>query len=173
MPYHMRINKIFSDVSPDIAQRMRLCVEYHRSLTGTAPYFTFWNSYFANMHLRFNMATPCHRDSRGFESGFDALVPFGPFTEGAITIPAIGIQIEHRSGCLLFIRGKVLEHEVKDYDGASRTCLVLYTHRQQIKKATYVDRDGRKRFVGPPGLVSTEKFSEIYRFFCEKYSVSE
>lgn len=79
-------------------------------------------------------STRSHSDSKESERGWSPLVVMGDCKTGMLSIPRLGIKFSYLPGALVLIRGRLLEHEVVDWDGEDyRICIAHFTHKDEWK----------------------------------------
>lgn len=89
------------------------------------------------LNLHFNVgksvivsrSTPLHSDTKEAAESWSPLVVMGDCQTGMLSIPRLGIKFSYLPGALVMIRGRLLEHQVVDWDGEDyRICVAHFTH---------------------------------------------
>jgi hypothetical protein len=76
------------------------------------------------------MATGFHFDKKSLHSGWDIILPFGPFRNCLLEFPDLGIAIIVNPGDIIFIRGAGLRHRASSWEGEGRMVIVPFTDRR-------------------------------------------
>ncbi|KAG9077700.1 hypothetical protein FS749_010375, partial [Ceratobasidium sp. UAMH 11750] len=83
--------------------------------------------------------TPRHFDNKEAPEGWSPLVVMGTCKTGMLSIPRLGIKFPYLPGHLVLLRGRLLDHEVIEWDGEdSRICVAHFTHVDKWKFADIV-----------------------------------
>ncbi|KAH7332883.1 hypothetical protein B0J17DRAFT_632155 [Rhizoctonia solani] len=65
-------------------------------------------------------------------AGWSLLAIFGTCKTGMLSIPRLGIRFHNLPGTLVLLRGRLLEHEVVEWDGKDyRICVAHFTHKDE------------------------------------------
>jgi hypothetical protein len=81
--------------------------------------------------LHFNqMPRHTHFDNKSLHSGMDRINPWGPFEDGILVFPDLGIYIRVRRGDIVFLRGAALRHGAQAWTGQGRMVLVPFVDRR-------------------------------------------
>jgi hypothetical protein len=88
-----------------------------------------WNSSFPAMCIAFDRTTGRHRDQNGCHHGVDVMYPLGDFSGGDFCLPELGISFRWTPGCLAAIDGRTFTHEVFDWSGEERICVIHFIRR--------------------------------------------
>lgn len=75
------------------------------------------------------MATGCHFDKKSLHSGWDIIVPFGPFRNCRLEFPELGIFLAVSPGDIILIRGAGLKHKASSWEGDGRMVIVPFVDR--------------------------------------------
>lgn len=76
----------------------------------------------------FNRQTERHPDEDDPLPAWAGLVILGSFTEGFLSIPVLNLRVRYIPGDVVWIRGRILEHEVTAWVGGQRVCIAHFTH---------------------------------------------
>lgn len=76
------------------------------------------------------MPTGCHFDKKSLHSGWDIIIPFGPFRNCRLEFPEVGISLAVEPGDIIFIRGAGLKHKVSSWEGDGRMVIVPFVDRR-------------------------------------------
>jgi hypothetical protein len=87
------------------------------------PNTSLWSSCYTAMQVIVNRTTPPHRDIGGSPPLFDLLVSAGTHTKARLEFREIGLKLSYRPGTIAIVCGRVLLHEVKDWEGGERICI--------------------------------------------------
>lgn len=99
---------------------------------GLAEVLRFWSSPFTGLSLMNNRQTPLHRDSLGCNEWMDLLATVGPYTEGLLEMPGLGLEFEYRSGTVVGVSGRAVRHGAQA--NGERLCYAYYM-RENVMKA--------------------------------------
>jgi hypothetical protein len=86
-------------------------------------------SLFLGRSVIYNRQTPNHFDRRDPITGWTPLVVFGRFTGGSLHIRRLGIRMSFLPGTCIWIRGRVLAHEVEVFEGGQRVSIAHFCHQ--------------------------------------------
>jgi hypothetical protein len=86
-------------------------------------------SLFQGRSIIYNRQTPNHFDRRDPTIGWTPLVVFGRFTGGSLRIRRLGIRMSFLPGTCIWIRGRVLAHEVEVFEGGQRISIAHFCHQ--------------------------------------------
>jgi hypothetical protein len=79
--------------------------------------------------IMFNRKTPPHKDRLDPLRSWATMITFGDFTEGGdCYIDRLRLRIRYLPGDAIIIRGRILEHEVKDWGPGQRISIAHFTH---------------------------------------------
>ena len=123
-PMEWLVNAILSVVHPDLHQvGLAAKQAYEIGATSNKPYS--WLSVFSGIDVIVNRLTSPHRDAGGTASSYDLLLTLG---EGFanLHLADAGAQLAYAPGTLVFLTGKVLEHEVPEWEGGERAVVAHY-----------------------------------------------
>jgi hypothetical protein len=84
-----------------------------------------WASVFSGVAVISNRSTPPHRDASSRFHWYDILVTLGRYRNCNLKLPGLGISLEYSPGTVVGISGKVVEHEVPDFEG-DRVCYAYF-----------------------------------------------
>lgn len=80
----------------------------------------------------FSRRTPLHFDHKEAPEGWAPLVIMGDCTTGMLAIPRLGIKFSYLPGTVVFLRGRLLDHEVVEWDGeGQRICIAHFNHEAE------------------------------------------
>ncbi|KAF8607077.1 hypothetical protein BDV93DRAFT_519987 [Ceratobasidium sp. AG-I] len=80
----------------------------------------------------FSRSTPLHFDHKEPPEGWAILVVLGDCTTGMLAIPRLGIKFRYLPGTVVLLRGRLLDHEVVEWDGEGmRICLAYFNHETE------------------------------------------
>jgi hypothetical protein len=88
-----------------------------------------WNSPFPAMCIAFDRTTGRHRDKNGCFHGVDVMYPLGDFSGGDFCLPELGITFKWTPGCFAAVDGRTFTHEVMDWSGKERICVIHFIRR--------------------------------------------
>jgi hypothetical protein len=105
--------------------RHKVCSKPHGGFIRANP------SAWPGLAIHFNqMPDGVHFDNKSLHSGWDRVNPWGPFKNGILVLPDVGIFIRVRRGDIVFLRGAALRHGVKEWQGRGRMVLVPFVDRR-------------------------------------------
>jgi hypothetical protein len=84
-----------------------------------------WASTFSGLAVISNRLTPSHRDTGSRNNWYDILVTLGRYRNCDLKLPGLGISLEYGPGTVVGILGKVVEHEVPEFEG-DRVCYAYF-----------------------------------------------
>lgn len=96
------------------------------------PFITAWSNLFNGVSIICNRETPIHRDTNSLEHWYDFLFTMGPYVDGVMEIPGVGIRLAYDSGTMVALTGRVLRHGVAKVDG-DRLCVAYYM-RENVQR---------------------------------------
>lgn len=76
----------------------------------------------------FNRKSGLHRDNHDPKLAYAVILTAGNFKGGYISIPLLKLRIRLEPGDLVLIRGRVLEHEIEEWEGGQRISMPHFTH---------------------------------------------
>jgi len=122
-------NAILSLVSPDLYLQGLQAVD--RLSEGTVPYERHrnadkWTSVFSALQVIVNRKTPGHRDQGAAPMVYDLLTCAGTYTHSVLQVRDLGARFYYNPGTVIALCGKVLLHEVKNWEGGERICIAHY-----------------------------------------------
>ncbi|KAG9122779.1 hypothetical protein FRC07_000700 [Ceratobasidium sp. 392] len=84
----------------------------------------------------YNRHTSLHTDHREGEKGISPLVVMGNCKTGRLAVPRLGLKLDYLPGALVFLRGRLLDHEVVDWkEDGDRICLAHFNHETEWKNS--------------------------------------
>ena len=85
-----------------------------------------------------NRASICHLDVNGHKEWYDFLVAAGTYKSCWFRLPDLELQLEYLPGTVVALNGRILRHEVVEWEGGDRVC---YAHwvRPTLLRAVSVD----------------------------------
>jgi hypothetical protein len=92
------------------------------------PHTELWPSLYTSVDMIVNRVTPPHRDSAGSAKHYDLLVSAGEHTRASLILREVGASFSYAPGTLVFLCGKVLMHELNEWEGGERICVAHYVH---------------------------------------------
>lgn len=100
-----------------------------------------WNSMFDAIQVISNRESPTHRDQNSLAPWYDMLLTVGPYTNGIMKMPSIGIKLQYNPGTIVALSGRLVSHGVSRVDG-ERVCIAYFMRknvqeRLGSKKATW------------------------------------
>jgi hypothetical protein len=79
--------------------------------------------------IYFNRQSGLHVDSHDPPGGFAALtVAGGPIVGSYLKVPRLKVRVRVHPGDIIYIRGRVLEHEIEPWVGGPRIAMPHFTH---------------------------------------------
>jgi hypothetical protein len=103
-------------------------------VTSRWPECRKWPTVFTGISVMTNRVTPAHCDSKGENSGYDALVSVGTADAAILTLADLGATFSYPPQTVVFLTGRVLTHEVKEWGNGDRTCYAHWTRQAVFKK---------------------------------------
>lgn len=95
--------------------------------------YEIWASLFNGVQVMYNRTTPVHRDNSSSHAWFDLLVTIGPYNTCFLHLPGVGLYFAYSSGTVVGICGRLLRHEVFDFEG-ERLGLAYYMRKNVVKR---------------------------------------
>jgi hypothetical protein len=83
---------------------------------------------FDGREFLFNCKTALHTDRQDPQLGWTVLVALGSFTGGDLSMPQLGLKVRFEPGDMVMLRGRVVQHEVADWEGGQRISVPHFTH---------------------------------------------
>jgi hypothetical protein len=84
-----------------------------------------WPSSMPGISVISNRASICHLDVNGHKEWYDFLVAAGTYKQCWFRLPDLGLELQYLPGTLVALNGRILRHEVVEWDGGDRVC---YAH---------------------------------------------
>jgi hypothetical protein len=111
-----------------------------------------WPSVFSGITVISNRQTPPHRDRGGWAQSYDLLVSAGTHAHSVLGLSDVDARLVYRPGAVVAVCGKLLRHDVLQWDGGERVCFAHYMkdavlNRLEIARAAWVDRNYYARFM--------------------------
>lgn len=86
--------------------------------------------------IYFNRQSGLHTDSHDPPKGFAVLtVAGGPFTGGYLRVPQLRVRLRLHPGDLIYLRGRILKHEIEPWEGGTRIAMPHFTHTSLWREA--------------------------------------
>ena len=85
-----------------------------------------WISLFSAWQVISNRITPAHRDMGAAPMVYDLLTCAGTYKCSLFYVHDLGARFHYTPGSVVAICGRVLLHEVKDWQGGDRICIAHY-----------------------------------------------
>jgi hypothetical protein len=125
-----RLNRVLELLDPSAALQYQ---KFRKAATLAYPYLRAFDavdpSYWLGRVILFNSQTPRHQDSRNPPAEWTPLHAAGDFTEGgSLFMEDLNLRIRYLPGDLIFIRGRLLTHEVEQWEGGQRISAAYFTH---------------------------------------------
>lgn len=76
----------------------------------------------------YNRLSGLHFDSQDPKLAYAVLLTAGNFKGGYIWIPLLKLRIRLEPGDLVLVRGRVLEHQIEEWEGGQRISIPHFTH---------------------------------------------
>lgn len=94
---------------------------------------SLWHSVFNGVQVLSNRETPLHRDNNTLAEWYDLLLTVGPYRNGWLALPGIGVKLSYEPGTVVGLGGKLLQHGVNKVEG-ERVCIAYYFRANVQKK---------------------------------------
>jgi hypothetical protein len=135
-PLIQTISRLFEPLDPGLYQRYRedYTTWLHKSTLGAIH--TCNRTCFLGMALLINLRVEPHKDKQDVKEGWVAMTCIGNFTGGNLVLPALGVQLQHEAGDVIFFRSAVLEHWVAPFKG-ERTAFVFFTKANMFEDRSF------------------------------------
>jgi len=78
--------------------------------------------------ILYNRMSGLHFDSQDPKLAYAVLLTAGNFKGGYVRIPLLKLRIRLEPGDLVLLRGRVLEHEIEEWEGGQRISIPHFTH---------------------------------------------
>ncbi|KIL56279.1 hypothetical protein M378DRAFT_17219 [Amanita muscaria Koide BX008] len=78
--------------------------------------------------ILYNRISGLHFDTQDPKLAYAALLTAGQFQGGYVSIPLLKLRIRLEPGDMIFIRGRVLEHSIEEWEGGQRISVPHFTH---------------------------------------------
>ncbi|ELR06443.1 hypothetical protein VC83_08402 [Pseudogymnoascus destructans] len=92
-----------------------------------------WHGTVVNRQIGNSDELRAHKDWKDWPKGLNAVVPWGDYQGGALTMYNLGLQWEMRPGDVIFFGGRVVSHGVEDVLSGVRNSLNLMVHTSTIR----------------------------------------
>ena len=135
-PVEQLLNKLFGTISPKLHQAASDAIHtggWQPLPSGTKSWgqdeiaraARCWPSTFPGISVISNRASVCHLDVNGHKEWYDFLVAAGTYKECWFRLPDLDLRLEYLPGTVVALNGRILRHEVVEWDGGDRVC---YAH---------------------------------------------
>jgi hypothetical protein len=94
----------------------------------------WWSSVFSAFQVIVNRTTPPHRDAGGAAPFYDLLTSTGTHRSCKFDLADMGFGMSYAPGTVIAVAGKVLLHEVADWEGGERICIAHYMRDNVIDR---------------------------------------
>ena len=105
----------------------------HKKLKETYPHVRARSSIdpflFQGRSFIYNRQTPNHTDKREPLVGWNPLFVTGQFTGGRLRVRRLGLRMWFGPGACIWVRGRILAHEVEPFDGGQRISVASFMHQ--------------------------------------------
>jgi hypothetical protein len=89
-------------------------------------------SMFLGKSVIYSRRTPLHFDNKEAPEGWSPLVVMGDCDTGMLSLPRLGVKFPYLPGTLVMLRGRLIDHEVVEWDGKGRRiCVAHFTHEAE------------------------------------------
>lgn len=78
--------------------------------------------------IMYNRTTPNHHDPKDPYCSWACLVILGLITEGTLYFVRLNLRVRYIPGDVVWLRGRILDHEVEVWEGPQRICIAHFTH---------------------------------------------
>jgi len=114
-----------------------------------------WTSAFSAWQVISNRITPAHRDKGAAPMVYDLLTCAGTYKDSFLHVHDLGARFHYTPGTVVALCGRVLLHEVKDWQGGDRICIAHYMRdtvhdRVRVPRPTWPVMDNKYRSLMTP-----------------------
>jgi hypothetical protein len=129
-PLSKRINETIKQVDPIFFEALS---ELNRLSTKKHPSLAAWKSVdpllFEGREILYNRLSGPHRDHQDPKLAYAGLFAAGNFRSGGeLYFPDLNLYVRLHPGDFVLIRGRVLVHEIKEWEGGQRISIPHFTH---------------------------------------------
>jgi hypothetical protein len=135
-PIEQSLDSLFATISPKLHQAVSQAmdkVKWNQLQIGSkswnqseiAEVARSWPGAMPGISVISNRATLCHLDINGHKEWYDFLVAAGTYTGCWLRLPDLDLRLEYLPGTVVALNGRILRHEVVEWDGGDRVC---YAH---------------------------------------------
>lgn len=79
--------------------------------------------------IMYNRQTPLHHDRQDPFKSWATMITLGKFTKGGtLKIPRLNLRIRYLPADVVVLRGRILPHEVEEWEGGQRISIAHFTH---------------------------------------------
>jgi hypothetical protein len=148
------INTIFSLISPQLHWDAKRSIRYLKEAYPDHPGVQLWPSTFSGINVIINKKTPSHRDKSGRPEWYDWLFATGTYRSAMFDLLDLGARLSYNPGTVVAAIGRVLQHEVKEWEDGERICKAHYMrnnvlNRQGIQNSPWVEDKIYKEWMSP------------------------
>ncbi|KAG8796214.1 hypothetical protein FRC12_002593 [Ceratobasidium sp. 428] len=128
--YNTLVNYCFYRLlRPGFWAYMRMSNKIWSGIPGAKAIATHDPSLSTGKAVIYSRHTPLHFDNKEAPEGWSPLVIMGTCKTGMLSVPRLGIKFPYVPGHLVLLRGRLLDHEVIEWDGKDiRICVAHFTH---------------------------------------------
>ena len=83
---------------------------------------------FEGREFLFNRRSGLHTDRLDPQLGWAVLFALGNFKGGYVHLPHLGLRVRLEPGDMVLVRGRVVKHEIEDWEGGQRIGVPHFTH---------------------------------------------
>ncbi|KAG8773627.1 hypothetical protein FRC12_002423 [Ceratobasidium sp. 428] len=128
--YNTLVNlSLYRLLRPSFWAYLRMSSKIRSGIPGAKAVATHDPSLSTGKAVIYSRNTPLHFDNKEAPEGWSPLVVMGTCKTGMLSIPRLGIKFPYLPGHLVLLRGRLLDHEVIEWDGKDiRICVAHFTH---------------------------------------------
>jgi hypothetical protein len=97
------------------------------------------NLVYDGREVLWNVRSQLHSDRQDPVFSWAILCIFGDFKGGYLYMPNLGLRIRMEPGDIVFIKGRVLRHEVEEWSGGQRISVPHFTHTSVWKMVKEIE----------------------------------
>jgi hypothetical protein len=120
-PYSMLFSALLSVIHPELYITSITAMVRLGQLESLSEAVQEWPSVFSGSQIIANRKTIDHRDLQSRSEWYDILATVGPYQNGKMFLRNIGAELQYDSGTVVAIGGRVVRHEVMEFEG-ERLC---------------------------------------------------
>jgi hypothetical protein len=103
-----------------------------------------WHGVAVNRQIGSTDELRAHKDWKDWSKGLNAVVPWGDYTGGGLTMYNLRLRWELKPGDVIFFAGRVVSHGVEEVTSGVRNSLDLFVHNSTVQWVRKQEKEAKK-----------------------------